>query len=46
MGFATYASGPLFQTYAGAGYAAMSLIAAVSLAAALFIRARWQGSTI
>jgi PPP family 3-phenylpropionic acid transporter len=46
MGFATYASGPLFQTFAGAGYAAMSLIAAVSLSAALFIRARWHGATI
>jgi PPP family 3-phenylpropionic acid transporter len=46
MGFATYASGPLFQEFAGAGYAAMSLIAVVSLVAALVIRARWNGATI
>ncbi len=46
MGAATWASGPLFNAYAGGAYGAMAVIAAVSLLAALVIRARWDGGTL
>lgn len=46
MGIATWASGPLFETYAGGAYGAMAAIAAVALLAALVIRARWNGGTL
>jgi PPP family 3-phenylpropionic acid transporter len=46
MGIATWASGPLFNAYAGGAYGAMAAIAAISLLAALIIRARWNGGTL
>ncbi len=46
MGIATWSSGPLFKTYAGGAYAAMALLAVVSLTAALVIRARWNQGTL
>lgn len=46
MGVATWASGPIFQAYAGQGYAAMALLAATSLLASLYIRAHWSQGTI
>ncbi len=46
MGVATWASGPLYKTYAGGAYAAMVLLAVASLLAALIIRARWNQGTI
>lgn len=42
MGFATFASGPLFKSFAGGAYFAMSLIAVMALLAAFFIRMRWN----
>ena len=46
MGIATWASGPLFNTYAGGAYAAMAVLAIVALAAALVIRAGWNQGTL
>jgi PPP family 3-phenylpropionic acid transporter len=46
MGIATWASGPLFNTYKGGAYAWMAGLAAASLAAALVIRARWNQGTL
>jgi len=46
MGIATWASGPLFKAYAGGSYAAMVVLAGVSLAATLVIRARWNQGTL
>ena len=46
MGIATWASGPLFHAYAGGAYAAMASLAAIALAAALVVRARWHGGTL
>ena len=43
---ATWASGPLFNAYAGGAYVAMAVIATVALLAALVIRARWDGGTL
>jgi PPP family 3-phenylpropionic acid transporter len=46
MGIATWASGPLFNAYKGGAYGAMVLLAMMSLAAALVIRARWNQGTL
>ncbi len=46
MGFATFASGPLFKSYAGGAYFAMSLIAVSAMMAAVYIRARWNQGTL
>lgn len=46
MGIATWASGPLFNAFAGGAYGSMVLLALLSLAASLVIRARWNQGTL
>lgn len=42
MGIATWASGPLFGTYAGKAYAAMAALGAIAVISAFVIRRRWN----
>ena len=42
MGIATWASGPLFGTYAGRAYAAMAALGAIAVISAFVISRRWN----
>jgi PPP family 3-phenylpropionic acid transporter len=42
MGIATWASGPLFDTYAGRAYAAMAALGAIAVISAFVISRRWN----
>jgi PPP family 3-phenylpropionic acid transporter len=42
MGIATWASGPLFDTYAGRAYAAMAALGAIAVISTLVISRRWN----
>jgi hypothetical protein len=42
MGIATWASGPLFDTYGGRAYAAMAALGAIAAISTFVIRRRWN----
>jgi PPP family 3-phenylpropionic acid transporter len=46
LGFATVASGPLYQALAGEAYAAMAALALIGAAGAFLLMRRWRGGLI
>jgi PPP family 3-phenylpropionic acid transporter len=46
MGLATIASGPLYRMFAGEAYAAMALLALISVFSAGLLMRRWQGGLV
>jgi PPP family 3-phenylpropionic acid transporter len=46
LGLVTIACGPLYRTFAGEAYAAMSMLALVGSCAAYLLTRRWQGGLV